>query len=318
MVQALILVQYSYITSTDILLFITGMDEKEQAVAYIKTNKIDIILQQNLNSLYKTKPKNVFGYLANKLEKFAIRPTVKVISGYTAKSLNNNNPRVVIELTCENNNQDEVAESAFIGNNDSDITMNLDDLKVINDTLQGSAVCDQEDVDKKLSSLEISPDMVLTVSLAILKSNARLEKTSLLQLLEKTFDNAVKRPIPFISIINSGKYGPGKNNVCCLSICPNDLNFEYSKGMAPLEKLYCKVEEMLKKKNTNNLPYISPNGGFSLNCDKPEQMFEIVKEAATESELAPGTDFYFVLDFLASDFHTEVVPGQGSAKKGQV
>ena len=297
------------------------MDEKELAVTYIKDNKIDLILQENLNCLYQTKPRNVFGFLSHELQKFAIKPTIKIISGYITKSLYHSNSQVMIELTCENNNETEIVENALIGCCDSEKNMNLDDLKSVNDILNGSDVYNQEVVDEKLNSLEGSFDIGLAVSLAVFKSKARLQKKSILQLLNESLNQSVTsmtRPLPLISMINGGKYGPGKNNVFSLAICPNDLNFEYFKGMSSLEKLYCKVEELLKKKYPNNLPYVSPNGGFSLSCDKPEQMIEIVKEAAAESELAPGTDFNFAIDFFASDFHTEVVPGQGSAKKGQV
>ena len=47
-------------------------------------------------------------------------------------------------------------------------------------------------------------------------------------------------------------------------------------------------------------------------------MHKHVKEAIAEQELVPGSDFFFVLDCLATEFHSEVAPGQGSAKKGQV
>ena len=57
-------------------------------------------------------------------------------------------------------------------------------------------------------------------------------------------------------------------------------------------------------------------GAIFLTVDKIEAGMEVVKEAITEAEL--GDEVVLVLDVGAPEFHTEVQPGQGSAKKGQV
>jgi len=106
-----------------------------------------------------------------------------------------------------------------------------------------------------------------------------------------------------------------KNNMASLAVCPN-LGLPFEKNMATMNIIYQAVEEFLKKKHHNNI-CVAPNGAFSVACDRPEQMIELVKEALVEQEIVPGSDFFFVLDCLATDYHAEVTPGQGSAKKGQ-
>ncbi|KAL5267426.1 hypothetical protein ACHWQZ_G004458 [Mnemiopsis leidyi] len=107
-----------------------GMDEKEKAVTYIKDNKIDVILQQTLNDLYKRQPGNVFGYLAEELDKFAVKPSIKIISGYEIKSMHEDVKRVAIEATCLVHNHDEITGSATVGFNSLKDTMDLDELKL--------------------------------------------------------------------------------------------------------------------------------------------------------------------------------------------
>ncbi|XP_063686314.1 enolase 4-like isoform X2 [Bolinopsis microptera] len=290
------------------------MDEKGKAVHYIKEHRIDVILQQTLNDLYRKHPGNVFGYLAEELDKHATKPSIKTISGYGVKSVHDDINRVTIEATCLVHNHEEISDSATCGFNSTEDTMNLDELKAINDALHGLPALEQEPVDTKLKSLDVSSGMKLSVSSAILKSSARLQKLSMLDLIQQQYSGkGLKMPTPIVSLLNSGKSGPGKNNMSSLAVCPK-LGLSYEKSMKILESIYKAVEEMLKKKQQ---PCVSPNGAFNVSCDKPEQMIELVKEAITELEIVPGSDFFFVLDVLASDFHSEVVPGQGSAKKGQ-
>ena len=293
------------------------MNEKEKAVEYIKENKIDAILQQTLNNLFRKQPGNIFGYLAEELDKFALKPSIQLISGYEVKSIHGDINRVTIEATCRVHNHEETTESSTVGFNSTEDNMDLDELKAVNDALQGLSALEQDAVDTKLNSLDLSTGMKLSVSTAIFKSNARLQKSSIFESLKQLYGGKEpKMPTPIVSILNCGKNGPGKNNMSSLAVCPN-LGLSFEKSMDILNVIYKAVEEMLKKKQHNNC-CVSPNGAFSVTCDKPEQMMELVKEAIAEHELVPGSDFFFVLDCLSSDFHTEVVPGQGSAKKGQV
>lgn len=293
------------------------MDEKEKAVTYIKDNKIDVILQQTLNNLYKRQPGNVFGYLAEELDKFAVKPSIKIISGYEIKSMHEDVKRVAIEATCLVHNHDEITGSATVGFNSLKDTMDLDELKAVNDALQGSCVYEQEVLDEKLKSLDVSPSMKLSVSSALFKSSTNLQKLPTFESLQLHYSGkGLKMPTPIVSIINSGKNGAGKNNMASLAVCPN-LGLPFEKNMATMNIIYQAVEEFLKKKHHNNI-CVAPNGAFSVACDRPEQMIELVKEALAEQEILPGSDFFFVLDCLATDYHAEVTPGQGSAKKGQV
>jgi hypothetical protein len=293
------------------------MDEKEKAVKYIKENKVDVILQQTLNNLYKKQPDNVFGYLAEELDKFSVNPSIKLVSGYHAKSVHADINRVVVEAMCIVQNHEEIMENATVGFDSIGDTLNLDELKAVNDALQGLSVFDQELIDTKLKSLDVSPGMKLSVSSAIFKSSSKLQNLPIFESFQHCYSGkGLKMPMPIVSIINCGKNGPGKNNMSSLAVCPN-LGMSYEKSMEMLEAIYKAVEDLVKKKHHNNF-CISPNGAFSVTCDRPEQMMEFVKEAIGEQEIVPGTDFLFVLDCLASDFHSEVVPGQGSAKKGQV
>ena len=293
------------------------MDEKEKAVAYIKENKIDSILQQTLNNLYKKQPGNVFGYLVEELNKFAVKPTIKIISGYEVKSIHEDLNRVMIEATCLVHNHDETTASVTIGFNCLKDTMDLDELKAVNDALQGSCVYEQEVSDEKLKALDVSPSMKLSVSAALFKSSTSLQNLPTYESLQHHYSGkGLKMPTPIVSIINCGKNGAGKSNMSSLAVCPN-LGLPYEKSMGVMNTIYQAVEEMLKKKHHNNTS-VAPNGAFSVACDRPEQMIEMVKEAIAEQELVPGSDFFFVLDCLATEFHSEVAPGQGSAKKGQV
>lgn len=308
---------YSFVFTSSTIL--SSMDEeKKRAVEFIQSNKIDIILQQTLNDLYRSQPTNVFGYLSEELDKFATKPTIHVVSGYNVKSVHSDSDRISVEVTCHVQNHKEVLESATIGHNSADDKMDLDDMKAVNDALQGVPILGQECVDEKLVSSEVSPSIKLSVSTAVFKSNSRLQKMSLLDAYGQQFNlTERKMPVPIVSIMSSGKHAPGKNNISSLAIMPKQgLSFE--KGMEIMESVYKATEEYLKKKNHNNAPSLSPLGAFIVSCDRPEQMIEMIKEAVGELEIHAGSDFFFVLDCLASDFHSEVTPGQGSAKKGQV
>jgi len=136
------------------------------------------------------------------------------------------------------------------------------------------------------------------------------------QIRDKTAGKLTK-PVPFISLLESGKTAPGKNNIAMVGICFNKLNFSFTEALDITEKLFGKLDDLLRKKTPNNLPCVGPTGAFIISADKPEQMIELVKEAAGEVELTQGTDYFLVIDCRAPDFHSEVAPNQGSAKKGQ-
>ena len=299
-----------------------SIEEKDAAVSYIKEHHLDRNLQLMLNDLFRAQPTSVYGFLSEELAKFADKPSLKLISGYNIKSFHDNNNRVSVEICCEVKNTTETIGSACCGCESKESCASLDDLKEINDGLQGLCVFNQADLDTRLKLMEISKDLRLTVSLAALKSHSKLLKLPIHAALQKISSEQsptrMELPLPFVNVLNGGKNGPGKNNIGSLAICA-DINSQFEDGMKMVDTVYDKVEEILRKKTPSNNPCVSPNGGFTIASDKVEQLFEVVKEALLELEISPDSDtFKFVLDCSASEFHTEVVPGQGSAKKGQV
>jgi len=106
---------------------------------------------------------------------------------------------------------DEITGSATVGFNSLKDTMDLDELKAVNDALQGSCVYEQEVLDEKLKSLDVSPSMKLSVSSALFKSSTNLQKLPTFESLQLHYSGkGLKMPTPIVTIINSGKNGAGK------------------------------------------------------------------------------------------------------------
>jgi len=293
-------------------------EEKEKAVAFLKAHQVGENLQKLLNDLYKAKPGDVYGYMSDVLETYAGQPTINVINGYKVRSLYEGE-LMQISVTCNVRNHKEVLASTVVGSSIAK-EVDLDVLKDINDVLVGEVPFHQNTIDDKLVDLGLPASVSLGVSLCIFHSAVSLcqqRSINRLQALLVQDEAKVTAPLPIVTMITGGKAAPGKSNFASLGCVPA-LNVSFEKGMEMMGQIYDKVEELLKKKNPNALPNLAHNGGFYYTCDKLEQMIELVKEASGELELEAGTHYHFVVNCGAEDYHTEVAPNQGSAKKGQV
>eukprot|EP00116_Pleurobrachia_bachei_P004453 sb/3464715/ len=281
------------------------MEEKEKAVAFIMEHNIPSTLQKILNSLYTTQPGNVYGYLSDELGSLAGDPTLHSVSGFSGVKAGS----VSVEVKYQVNNHSAVCEGDVEAEGAS-----LDELKAVNDSLYGVNITDQGEVDKRLSELEgVSNSLKVAISLAVFKTACRATGKSQLDLLKSMTEGTLTSPVPLVSLIGGGKNAPGKNNMAGIGIAPAKSSTPFSQFLTTANTIMDKIEEALHKKNT--LPAVTPNGAIFLTVDKIEAVVEIVKEAITEGEL--GDEVVLVLDVGAPEFHTEVQPGQGSAKKGQ-
>ena len=112
---------------------------------------------------------------------------------------------------------------------------------------------------------------------------------------------SIRLPTPLISLIQSGKAAPGKNNCVkeFLIVSRPDMPLEeaVSRASAMQESL---IKTLLIKTGVG-IKNVSDTGSVCPLLDKPEQALEMIAEAATQNGLEMGKDFSIVLNASAQE-----------------
>lgn len=184
---------------------------------------------------------------------------------------------------------------------------------VINDALQGLDPFDQVGVDTLLLEMDGTPNKkhlggnsILSVSLAVAKACAHVEKVELFQYLSKIFNNklitaqTLSMPTPVFNVINGGKHAD------------NDLSFQefmviparsssYDKALQLGVDVYDDLEKILEEMDYGT--DVGDEGGFAPRGFTVYRALELIKKASNK-KYKSGEDVFFGMDIAAESFYS--------------
>ncbi len=184
----------------------------------------------------------------------------------------------------------------------------LNAVEHVNNTLAGEVtgydVFAQTDIDALMIQLDGTPtksklgaNAILGVSLAVAKAAAQAAQLPLYKYIGGT--NAKTLPVPMMNILNGGKHADNNVDLQEFMIVPaNGRNFAESLRMGV--EVFHALKSVLKKKGYNTA--VGDEGGFAPSLKSNEEALEVILQAITQAQYAPGKDIYLAVDSASSEF----------------
>ena len=176
---------------------------------------------------------------------------------------------------------------------------------IINNTLIGKDVNNQDVIDRELITLDGTPNKsnlganaMLAVSLACAKA-ASIERKQPLFSHIGGFD-AVELPIPMMNILNGGSHADNSIDFQEFMIMPIAATC-FSEALRMGTEVFHHLKEELRKQNYST--NVGDEGGFAPNLSSNKHAIEIVLKAIESAGYRPGEDMYIAMDAAASEFY---------------
>jgi enolase len=168
----------------------------------------------------------------------------------------------------------------------------------------GMDVLDQEDIDKRMISLDgtknkekIGANAILGVSLAVARAASSFLGIPLYRYIGGLFADTL--PVPFLNIINGGKHAENNLDIQEFLIVP--LGFKnFKDAIRAGSEIYTKLKELLKKEGLSS--GVGDEGGFSPNLKNNEEAIKLILKAIEEAKYRIGEEIFLALDCAASSF----------------
>jgi enolase len=168
----------------------------------------------------------------------------------------------------------------------------------------GMDVLDQEDIDKRMISLDgtknkekIGANAILGVSLAVARAASSFLGIPLYRYIGGLFADTL--PVPFLNIINGGKHAENNLDIQEFLIVP--LGFKnFKDAIRAGSEIYTKLKEVLKKEGLSS--GVGDEGGFSPNLKNNEEAIKLILKAIEEAKYRIGEEIFLALDCAASSF----------------
>jgi enolase len=176
---------------------------------------------------------------------------------------------------------------------------------VIRETLKGSYIMDQGDIDGKMIELDGSPNKsnlganaILGVSLAVAKAAAEESRTPLYRYVGGVNSNML--PIPMMNILNGGAHADNGIDFQEFMIMPVGAE-SFSEALRMGTEVFHHLKAVLKsqKLSTN----VGDEGGFAPNLKNNEDAIKLVIQAIEKAGYKPGSDIYIAMDAAATEFY---------------
>ncbi len=175
--------------------------------------------------------------------------------------------------------------------------------------LVGMDVTQQQDIDKKMCSLDGTPNKgnlganaILGVSLAAARASALSQELPLYESLRKTFGLAHKTyqlPVPMMNILNGGAHADNNVDFQEFMVMPVGAK-KFSEALRWGAEIFHSLKAVLHKKGLNTA--VGDEGGFAPDLKSNEEALQVILEAAAQAGFKPGTDIAIALDPASSEF----------------
>jgi len=168
----------------------------------------------------------------------------------------------------------------------------------------GLDALDQVGIDSMMIRLDGTPNKgklganaILGVSLAVAKAAARSCGLPLYNYIGGT--NAKTLPVPMMNILNGGKHADNNVDLQEFMIVPANAP-SFAEALRMGAEVFHNLRSVLSKKGYNTA--VGDEGGFAPNLKSNEEAVEVILEAITKANYAPGKDVFLALDPASSEF----------------
>jgi enolase len=174
----------------------------------------------------------------------------------------------------------------------------------IAEELTGYDAVDQTTLDQMMIQLDGTPtksklgaNAILGVSLAAAKAAAQSMKLPLYKYIGGV--NAKTLPVPMMNILNGGSHADNNVDLQEFMIVPASAP-SFAEALRMGAEVFHSLKSVLKKKGYNTA--VGDEGGFAPNLKSNEEAVEVILEAVTKANYAPGKDVFMALDPASSTF----------------
>ncbi len=194
-------------------------------------------------------------------------------------------------------------KSRYLGKGTQKAVANV--VKIISPALAGIDATDQTAVDKKMLSLDGTPNKaklganaILAVSLATARASAESEMTPLYRYLGGV--NARTLPVPMMNVINGGAHADSSVDLQEFMIVPVGAE-KFSEALRMGAETFHTLKSVLKKRGYSTA--VGDEGGFAPSLKSNEEALEVLMEAIEKAGYKPGEQIGIALDPAASEFY---------------
>ncbi len=174
----------------------------------------------------------------------------------------------------------------------------------IADCIIGMNVLDQRAIDKKMCTLDASPNKgnlganaILGVSMAVARAAAAALGMPLYQYIGGV--NAHTLPIPMMNILNGGAHANNNVDIQEFMIMPVGAR-AFKEGLRQCAEVFHTLKKVLAE--MGNTTAVGDEGGFAPNLPADEKALEVIVTAIEQAGYRPGTDFKIAIDAASSEW----------------
>ena len=180
-------------------------------------------------------------------------------------------------------------------------------IKIIQPSLIGFDISNQEKLDQRLIELDGTPDKsrlganaILGVSLAAAHAAAGAAGKPLYRNIGG--EEAITLPVPMMNILNGGKHAENSTDLQEFMVMPTGAE-NFSRAMQMGCEVYQALKKVIKQKkfNTN----VGDEGGFAPSLPSNKDALELILAAIGMAGYRPGTDCHIAIDAAASSFYSD-------------
>ena len=175
---------------------------------------------------------------------------------------------------------------------------------IIADEIIGMNLLDQRAIDKKLCSIDGTPNKsklganaILGVSLA--SAHAAAEYLEIPLYLYVGGANAHRIPVPMMNILNGGAHADNNVDIQEFMIMPVGAK-TFKIGLQQCCEVYHYLKKILKENNYSTA--VGDEGGFAPNLSNDEDALELIVKAIEKAGYKPGNDFMIAIDAASSEW----------------
>ncbi len=174
----------------------------------------------------------------------------------------------------------------------------------IADCIIGMNVLDQRAIDKKMCTLDESPNKgnlganaILGVSMAVARAAATALGMPLYQYIGGV--NAHTLPVPMMNILNGGAHANNNVDIQEFMIMPVGAR-AFKEGLRQCAEVFHTLKKVLSE--MGNTTAVGDEGGFAPNLPADEKALEVIVTAIEKAGYKPGVDFKIAIDAASSEW----------------
>lgn len=187
--------------------------------------------------------------------------------------------------------------------------------EIIKPVILGKNPLDQFEIDRLMIQLDgtknknkLGANAILSVSLAVAKAASRAVNVPLFEYIKKNIlnwnDSENFYPIPIVNVINGGKHA--NNNLDFQEFMFIPLKSKnWQECLKIVDECFLSLQQILTQKGLSIAK--GDEGGFSVNFDSIEEVFELLSDAIKKSGYKVGEDVGFGIDVAASEFYVDYI-----------